>query len=202
MNDIDIITLISLTESSVVNKIVNNEWNRFADVGKIMSNGMKSVLEYSPNTTIHDFAENVKDRLNRQLNPIIDRDNPKVNYIFKKIDDWAKSREPNVASLYECMLIDDEKKPMLLDILRKLINGKKGKDIALVILVCVKYHLMTRPQHKILASVFGEIGSPQGYNEYYKNGFKDWENKHLNPYTKDEINHVEKHLSNFLIVDN
>ena len=31
MNDIDIITLISLTESSVVNKIVNNEWNRFAN---------------------------------------------------------------------------------------------------------------------------------------------------------------------------
>lgn len=201
MNDIDIITLISLTESSVVNKIVNNEWNRFADVGKIMSNGMKSVLEYSPNITIHDFAENVKDRVNRQLNPIIDRDNPKVNYIFKKIDDWANSREPNVASLYECMLIDDEKKPMLLDILRKLIKGKKGKDVALVILVCVKYHLMTRPQHTILASVFGDIGVKSGYNDYYKNGFKDWENKHLNPYTKDEINHVEKHLSNFLMVD-
>lgn len=201
MNEIDIITLIDLTESSVVSKIVNNEWNRFADVGKIMSNGMKSVLEYSPNITIHDFAENVKDRVNRQLNPIIDRDNPKVNYIFKKIDDWEKNKEPNVASLYECMLIDDEKKPILLDILRKLIKGKKGKDVALVILVCVKYHLMTRPQHTILASVFGDIGVKSGYNDYYKNGFKDWENKHLNPYTKDEINHVEKHLSNFLMVD-
>lgn len=197
MNDNDwderceIIRIIGLTVTAVVRKIEDNEWNRFADVGKIMDKGLESVLRYSPNTTILDFAESVKRKLNY---PIVDRDNPKLNYIFKKIDDWANNREPDAASLYEYMQVDDEKKPMLLDRLRELINGKKGKDVALTFLVCEQYGLMTRPPHKILASVFGDIGSKQGYNEYYKKG--------LNYFTCNEINSIEKQLSNFLIADN
>lgn len=197
MNDNDwderceIIRRIGLAEFAVVRRIEHNEWNRFADVGKIMDKGLESVLRYSPNTTILDFAESVKRKLNY---PIVDRDNPKLNYIFKKIDDWANNREPDAASLYEYMQVDDEKKPMLLDKLRELINGKKGKDVALTFLVCEQYGLMTRPPHKILASVFGDIGSKQGYNEYYKKG--------LNYFTCNEINSIEKQLSNFLIVDN
>lgn len=201
MNDNDwderceIIRRIGLTVTAVVRKIEDNEWGRFADVGKIMTQGMESVLRYSPNTTIHDFARDVKRVLKIHLNgPIVDRDNPKLNYIFKKIDDWVNKREPDVASLYEYMQVDDEKKPMLLDRLRKLINGKKGKDVALTFLVCEHRSLMTRPPHKILASVFGDIGSKQGYNEYYKKG--------LNYFTCNEINSIEKQLSNFLIVDN
>lgn len=188
-NDFDNMNLSFICINTIKKKILDNEWNRFADVGKIMSNGYKDILKYSPNMTVQDFAYNVKG-----VNYKIYQDDPKLNFIFKKIDDWANSREPNVASLYECMLIDDEKKPMLLDILLKLINGKKGKDVALVILVCVKYHLMTRPPHKILASVFGEIGSPQGYNDYYNRG--------LDYFRPDEINRIEKLLSNILIVDN
>ncbi len=204
MNDIDIIPLIGLTESSVVRNIIDNEWNRFADVSNIMSNGMKSVLEYSPNMTIRDFAKNIKERLRHQLNPIIDGDNPKVNHIFKKIDDWAKSREPNVESLYEYMLIDDEKKPMLLKILRKLIDGKKGKDVALLFLVCEYCQLMNRPPHSVLTSVFGDIGTKQSYNYAYK--WKCNRNEsgmitklHMMP---GEITSIKKHLSTILIVDN
>ena len=201
MNDNDwderceIIRRIGLTVTAVIRKIEDNEWGRFADVGKIMTQGMESVLRYSPNTTFHDFARDVKRELKIHLNgPIVDRDNPKLNYIFKKIDDWVNNREPDVASLYEYMQVDEEKKPMLLDRLRKLINGKKGKDVALTFLVCEHRSLMTRPPHKILASVFGDIGSKQGYNEYYKKG--------LNYFTCNEINSIEKQLSNFLIVDN
>ena len=128
----------------------------------------------------------------------------KLNYIFKKIDDWVNNREPNVASLYECMLIDDEKKPMLLDILHTLVDGKKGKDVALVFLVCEYYHLMTRPPHKVLTSIFGDIGTKQSYNNPYsmkcnRNESGMITKLHMTP---DEINPIKKQLSPILIVDN
>lgn len=194
-NYFQLLGLIDSIEFSVVKKIVDDEWNRFADVGKIMADGLNSILHYSPDTTIQDFVKIIKRRLRNRLNPIvIDAINPKLDFIFKKIDDWANSREPNVTSLYECMLIGDDQKPILLDKLHTLIDGKKGKDVALVILVCMECNLMTRPQHKTLTSVFGDIGSKQGYNDYYNRG--------LGYYKKDEINHVLMQLNNFLIVDN
>ena len=199
-NDFDNMNLSFLCINTIKKKILDNEWNRFADVGKIMSNGYKDILKYSPNMTVQDFAYNVKG-----VNYKIYQDDPKLNYIFKKIDDWANCREPNVASLYECMLIDDEKKPVLLDILRKLIKGKKGKDVALVFLVCEYYHLMTRPPHKVLTSIFGDIGTKQSYNNPYKMSCdRDIKSGmitkiHMNP---DGINAIKSQLSPILIVDN
>lgn len=50
--------------------------------------------------------------------------------------------------------------------LHTLIDGKKGKSLALIIMVCVKQGYMTKPTYQQLANEFGDIGSRQAYTNY------------------------------------
>lgn len=50
--------------------------------------------------------------------------------------------------------------------LHTLINGKKGKSLALIIIACVKQGYMTKPTYQQLAGEFGDIGSRQAYTNY------------------------------------
>lgn len=50
--------------------------------------------------------------------------------------------------------------------LHTLIDGKKGKSLALIIIACVKQGYMTKPTYQQLAGEFGDIGSRQAYTNY------------------------------------
>lgn len=53
-----------------------------------------------------------------------------------------------------------------LKVLHKLIDGKKGKSVALVILAAIKAGWMQRPTFTQVANEFMDIGSKTGYNRY------------------------------------
>ena len=98
---------------------------------------------------------------------------------------------PDTSTIMELMLLDDEEqKQRLLATLHKLVDGKRGKHVALVFLICEKNGLMNKPTHNILTSIFGDIGSKSGYNNYYSKG--------LSYYTQEQIKGVETHILPFL----
>lgn len=45
-------------------------------------------------------------------------------------------------------------------------NGKKGKDFALLVLACIKKGWITRPTYTQIKNEFGDIGSKTGFNKY------------------------------------
>ena len=93
-------------------------------------------------------------------------------------------------SIKDVMLVQEEQKEPLATVLHGLIDGKKGKDVALVILVCVQHGLMRKPEHGIMTETFGDIGAKSGYNSYFGKG--------LSAYRPEEIKGIETHLSSFI----
>ena len=69
-----------------------------------------------------------------------------------------------VKTLADIMLNDDAGEK--LKKLHTLVDGKKGKDLALIILACVKQGYMTKPTYQQLANEFGDVGSRQAYTNY------------------------------------
>lgn len=61
-----------------------------------------------------------------------------------------------------------------LERLRKLMEGKKGKDAALIIFAAVKEGWMTKPSFTQVENEFGDIGSKANFNNYM-NADKYWE---------------------------
>lgn len=103
----------------------------------------------------------------------------------------AEATTPDTSTIKDLMLLDsNEQKQSFLDVLHKLIRGNKGKHVALVILVCEKCGLLQKPTHQILVSTFGDIGSRQGYNNYYSKG--------LSAYTSEQIKGIERHILPFI----
>lgn len=66
-----------------------------------------------------------------------------------------------------CLLIQDDKKDKLLKKLHSLIDGKKGKAVALVIRSCVELGLMSKPTFGVLQAEFGDIGHHSNYDKYF-----------------------------------
>lgn len=90
----------------------------------------------------------------------------------------------------DCMLLqDDEQKNELLKKLHELIDGKKGRRVALVILVCEAMGLMTNPGHAVMMKEFGYIGARSGYNRFHDMGIKN--------YKKEEADGIMVHLAGF-----
>ena len=54
----------------------------------------------------------------------------------------------------------------LIEKLHSLIDGKRGKDVALYIVACIKLGKLTRPTYTQIVDEFGDIGSRAGYNKY------------------------------------
>lgn len=50
--------------------------------------------------------------------------------------------------------------------LHQLMNGRKGKEAALIIKACIKAGIMIKPTFKQVSDEFGDIGNPSGYNKY------------------------------------
>lgn len=92
------------------------------------------------------------------------------------------------------LLQDDEQKDKLLNILHPLLDDKKGKMTALVILLCVDMGLMEKPPHGALKQEFEIKGDKSGHNTYVAGGLKG--------YTKEEINGIKTRLEQFKIAIN
>lgn len=50
--------------------------------------------------------------------------------------------------------------------LHSLIDGKRGKNVALVVVASVEMGLIEKPTYKEVKSEFGDIGAESGYNKY------------------------------------
>lgn len=59
-----------------------------------------------------------------------------------------------------------ENKEEVLKKLHLLIDGKRGKNVALVIVASVEMGLIQKPTYKEVKSEFGDIGAESGYNNY------------------------------------
>lgn len=103
------------------------------------------------------------------------------------------SRIAATNEIKSCLLVSTDKQDELLKKLHQLIDGNKGKRVALVVRLCVDLGLMSKPTFGVLAKEFPKIGNKAGYNRYYKS-FQD-------PiYCKDfeaEINGIKQHLTPF-----
>ena len=89
-----------------------------------------------------------------------------------------------------CMLLqDDEQKNELLKKLHELIDGNKGRRVALVILVCEAMGLMNNPGYAVMMKEFGYIGARSGYNRFHDMGIKN--------YKKEEADGIMVHLAGF-----
>ena len=89
----------------------------------------------------------------------------------------------------DCFLVQDYRKEDLLKKLHLLIDGKKGKAVALVIHLCVDLGLMYKPTFSVLLEEFPGIGNQSGYNAYYR-GYPA-------RYTEQEINGIKANLIAF-----
>lgn len=77
-----------------------------------------------------------------------------------------------------------ENKDEVLNKLHSMIDGKRGKNIALVIFASVEIGLILKPTYKEVKNEFGNIGAESGYNNYLnKSKFSD-----------SEINGIKKRL--------
>lgn len=113
-------------------------------------------------------------------------------YKSQQTSSMVSNNTPKKSSIMDIMTIEDDKeKQRFLNVLRKLIDGGKGKRVAWVILVCMEQGLFKeKPTHKILTKTFGEIGNRSGFNHYYSLG--------LRACPKEEIKGIEKGISSFL----
>ena len=64
-------------------------------------------------------------------------------------------------------MIDGNKEK--LDNIHKLMNGKKGKDAALIISACIIKGWITKPTYTQVKEEFGDIGTQQGFTKYLNN---------------------------------
>lgn len=93
-----------------------------------------------------------------------------------------------VESFRDNLLVDEDRKDALLAKLHSLMNGRKGKDLALIVYSCVKMGWMTKPtftQIESEFSKFGDVGNKSGFNNYANNPSK---------FTDDEINGMMERL--------
>ena len=80
----------------------------------------------------------------------------------------ANKREPTTTrEINSCLLVSADKQAELLKKLHQLIDGKKGKAVALVIRSCVELGLMSKPTFGVLKAEFGDIGHHSNYDKYF-----------------------------------
>ena len=85
------------------------------------------------------------------------------------IPNSGKSGRPNSTDVpFVSLLIGDEEEcNRTLIRLRTLIDGRKGKNVAMAIQACVEAGMMFEPTFPQVKSYFPNIGAPQGYSPHY-----------------------------------
>lgn len=104
-------------------------------------------------------------------------------YMKKRIE----QNENKGSAFKDCLLAAD--KDGLLTELHKLIGNHKGKYVAEVIYTCCEMGLIgKKPPFRIIKAEFGNIGSKQGFDNYYRNHFG---------FDRVEVDTIVKHLNEF-----
>lgn len=82
----------------------------------------------------------------------------------------TKKRGKKVGNFIDNLIVDEKEKDVVIEKLRLLIAGRKGKDVALIIHSCVKLGWLIKPSFSQVKNKFGcEIGNKSGYNKYANN---------------------------------
>lgn len=81
----------------------------------------------------------------------------------------------------------------LLEVLHRLMDGKKGKRVALVLYACMELGYMTRPTQGELLAGFGITGSGEGINKYLRGGVSTFDRKDVEAVKKRLMEAVERH---------
>jgi hypothetical protein len=120
----------------------------------------KMVADYLGRTQSH-IKGSQEDKT--QLQPTREKGRPKETFKDKMIDDANGSK---------------------LQKIHTKLDGKKGKDAALIILACIEKGWVMRPTYTQVKNEFGDVGSKTGYNRYL--------NKEL--FTKEELEGAKNSL--------
>lgn len=72
-----------------------------------------------------------------------------------------------------------------LQTLHDVMNGKKGKEVALIMKVAIQIGWITKPTFKAVEDEFGNIGNRSNYNKYINEN---------NRFTNDEIDGMKQAL--------
>ena len=93
----------------------------------------------------------------------------------------AKAGRPKgkvVKSFQECFLVADQDREETMRTLESMLDGKRGKDLALIILGCIKAGKISKPSFAQLKQAgFKVVGNESGYNRFMRENwrFKDSE---------------------------
>ena len=143
------------------NKEVFQDWRAVAALCRQWINRIDGYYRYNPEpgTIAHALRKRMEEL-------------PNYDKLRKSAQTTSGNNQRNTAPGNEfrsCLLIQDDKKDELLKKLHLLIDGKKGKAVALVIRLCVELGLMSKPTFGVLEAEFGKIGHHSNYDKYYRN---------------------------------
>lgn len=71
-------------------------------------------------------------------------------------------------SLKDSLLCAEDKKDDVIQLLHSMIDGKKGKEVGLVVMAVKRAGIATKITYTQMRDEFGEIGNQSGYNRYTK----------------------------------
>lgn len=91
---------------------------------------------------------------------------PKQEYSQQQVSHKSKRGKGRPKETLKDKMVDDADGSKL-QRLHEIMRGKKGKDAALIILVCVKEGWMHKPTFKQVEEEFGDIGTQQGFTIYF-----------------------------------
>ncbi len=101
--------------------------------------------------------------------------------LIKNTEPASKRKGRPTQPLRSCLLCDDDKKDDILKLLHQLIDGKKGKNVVLIVIAAQKAGLVTKITYRQASEEFGEIGNEQGYNKYIRDKASEFTEEEITP---------------------
>lgn len=101
-----------------------------------------------------------------------------------KVKRLTHSLSAEAVPQFAACVVDPERRTVVLKRLHSLVDGKRGKEVAMVMRAAMAAGLITRPSYGDVAAEFGEIGNRAGYNRYMNYQFYDDELRPLIAFMK------------------
>lgn len=147
---------------------------------------------------VHDSTNGMRKDINYLFNDKIFEDrNVLADTTDVPHDEVAelKKRTPNgrpkgkARDIRSKLIGDDKERAATLTKLHCLIDGKRGRDVALTIIGCIKANKIYKPTYAQVRDEFGDIGDKSGYNKYIREGMP---RDGIGIFTDAEINDIAK----------